>query len=91
MVGNEDPGTPSSGRLLLRGLGDEEPRALMTMRVSRDSGRTWEREAVVREGDPVAILYDPGRYPPCECARCAGQRPVSARSLRPAVVHPGAA
>jgi len=91
MVGNEDPGTPPSRRLPLRGPGDEEPRARMTLRVSRDSGRTWEREAVVREGDPVVILYNPGRYPPCECALCADQRPVSARSLRPGAVHPGAA
>ncbi|MFE5534312.1 hypothetical protein [Streptomyces sp. NPDC056492] len=76
---------------VIRGLGDEEPRVLMTLRVSRDSGQTWEQESAVREGDPVAILSDPGRYPLCECARCAGPQAVSARALRPAVVEPGAA
>lgn len=91
MVENGDVAAPSSGSPLVRGFGGEESRSLMTMRVSRDNGRTWDQETVVREGDPVVLLYDPGRYPPCECARCAGRRTVSARSLRPALAQPGAA
>jgi hypothetical protein len=62
-----------------------EPRALMTLRVSRDSGRTWSPETVVREGDPVVILDNPVRFPDCECTRCRGGRTHPARSLRPAV------
>lgn len=69
---------------MIRGSGDREPRVLLTVRVSRDSGRTWERTSEVREGDSVVVLSDPGRYPPCECPRCVGRRSVSARSLRPA-------
>jgi hypothetical protein len=74
---------------VMRGLGDGVPRVLMTVRVSRDSGRTWEQESEVREGDPVAILSDPGRYPLCECLRCVGQRSVSARSLASGVLGSG--
>lgn len=91
MVENGDLAAPSSGSPLVRGFGGEESRSLMTMRVSTDNGRTWGQEAVVREGDPVVLLYDPGRYPPCECERCEGRRTVSARSLRPALAQPGAA
>lgn len=91
MATPNDVGKRGLGRVAQTlGVGTER-RGLMTMRVSRDSGRSWERETVVREGDPVALLYDPGRYPPCECAQCAGWRTHSARSLRPAVVRPGAA
>lgn len=43
MVGNEDPGTSTSGWLLLRGLGDEGPRALMTMRLT-----AWAHWRMVR-------------------------------------------
>lgn len=60
-----------------------ESRVLMTVRVSRDAGRTWEQESVVREGDPVVVLASPERFPPCDCTRCLGHRTVRARSLRP--------
>jgi hypothetical protein len=76
---------------VIRGVSDDAPRVLMTLRVSRDSGRTWDQESAVREGDPVAILSNPIRYPLCECVRCAGRPTVSARALGPAVVEPGAA
>ncbi len=62
-----------------------EPRALMTLRVSRDSGRTWSPATVVREGDPVVILENPVRYPDCLCARCLAERTCPARAMRPAV------
>ncbi|MBT2482866.1 hypothetical protein [Streptomyces sp. ISL-94] len=67
----------------MRGLGGDEPRVLMTVRVSRDSGQTWGQESAVREGDAVVVLSSPERFPPCACARCVGQRTVLARSLRP--------
>lgn len=67
-----------------------EPRILMSLRVSRDSGRSWSRTTQVREGDPFVILSDPGRYPPCECPLCVGPS-VSARVLRPPVAEPGTA
>ncbi|MBD0709338.1 hypothetical protein BU197_13405 [Streptomyces sp. CBMA291] len=62
----------------------------MSLRVSRDSGRTWMRSTRVLEGEPFDILSDPGRYPPCECPRCGGPS-SSARTLRPASITPGAA
>lgn len=68
-----------------------EPRLLMTLRVSRDAGRTWSQTTRVQSGDPYVILSDPGRYPPCECPRCLGSSPVSARAQRPAETEPGAA
>lgn len=60
-----------------------EPRLLMTLRVSRDSGRTWTRTTNVQAGDSYVILSDPGRYPPCECPRCGFQLgSARAQSLR---------
>lgn len=42
----------------------------MTLKVSRDSGRTWGPVTVVQvEADgpiPVAV----GKFPPCTCSRC---------------------
>ncbi|MFF9397259.1 MULTISPECIES: hypothetical protein [unclassified Streptomyces] len=63
-------------------------RVLMTLRVSRDSGRTWQQSTRVQEGDPFVILSNPGRYPPCGCARCTGHDSLSASSLRPADIEP---
>lgn len=85
-------GTPDSERTAFGANHDlgAEPRVLMSLRVSRDSGRTWARSTRVLEGEPFDILANPGRYPPCECPRCVGPS-VSARSLRPVVVEPGAA
>lgn len=62
---------------------DTEQRVLMSLRVSRDSGKTWEQSSVVREGEPVLLLDEPLRYPPCECARCVARKTLSARSLSP--------
>jgi hypothetical protein len=43
---------------------------LMTMRVSRDSGRTWSR---MKTYSPKGILVPlmSSIWPPCECPRCA--------------------
>ncbi|GAA2603579.1 hypothetical protein GCM10009863_16440 [Streptomyces axinellae] len=44
----------------------------MTLRVSRDSGRTWSRRLVVREDadKPPRPVSRPLEYPPCACPRC---------------------
>lgn len=41
----------------------------MTLRVSRDSGRTWGPITLVQAPDTRA-LHDLGGYPPCGCAQC---------------------
>ncbi|GAA2616651.1 hypothetical protein GCM10009863_33020 [Streptomyces axinellae] len=48
----------------------------MTIRVSRDSGRTWSRKRTVREGEETrpAPLSRPMEYPPCACPRCRKER-----------------
>ncbi len=48
-------------------------RPLMTLRVSRDSGRTFGREQryFARDCEPPLLN---GTYPPCECPRCGGKR-----------------
>ncbi|PJF01628.1 hypothetical protein CUT44_02735 [Streptomyces carminius] len=45
----------------------------MTLRVSRDGGRTWGPVTVVRSGGGVPAL-DTMAYPPCACPRCAPDR-----------------
>lgn len=51
-------------------------RPLMTMRISRDSGRTWEPEQAVSASDDLEPLMT-SAWPPCECARCtkSGKHP----------------
>jgi hypothetical protein len=44
-------------------------RPLMTMRVSRDSGRSWEPERSVFGGDYLIPLAT-SEWPPCKCPRC---------------------
>ncbi len=63
---------------------DTGQRVRMTLRVSRDSGRTWGRTIAVREGDPVRFSAGP-QYPMCECRRCADRSAVPVRSLRHAL------
>lgn len=43
----------------------------MTLRVSRDSGRTWGSLTEVRVGDNPVLPDNPGGFPPCACTRCA--------------------
>ncbi len=63
--------------LLVMANGQDDVR--MTLRVSRDSGRTWGPLAEVRVGDDPVLPDDPGRFPPCACRRCAERN--SAESL----------
>ncbi|WP_326809615.1 hypothetical protein OHB04_22915 [Streptomyces sp. NBC_01775] len=46
----------------------------MTLRISRDTGRTWD-ERTVRTTKPPPLGWSM-RYPPCRCPRCreAGER-----------------
>jgi hypothetical protein len=44
-------------------------RPLMTMRVSRDSGQTWEPERAVFTTDDLQPLMT-SQWPPCKCWRC---------------------
>ncbi|GGV85051.1 hypothetical protein GCM10015535_31240 [Streptomyces gelaticus] len=67
---------------------ETEHRVLMTLRVSRDSGRSWSRTTSLREGDPFIILSNPGRFPPCQCPRCCDSSAASHSALRPAVAEP---
>ncbi|MFE7129747.1 exo-alpha-sialidase [Streptomyces sp. NPDC057638] len=65
----------------------EEGRARMTLRVSRDSGRTWGPSTVVRDGDRVVVMDNPLKFPACTCARCCGARrarPARSQLLRAA-------
>lgn len=75
--------TPLEGRPHMMRTSGTEQRPLMTLRISRDSGKTWEQSSIVREGEPVMLMNEPMRYPDCECPRCVGRRTVPARSLAP--------
>ncbi len=57
-----------------QGLGVEQ-RVLMTLRVSRDSGRTWGPVTEVQEGETPAALDNSGSFPPCICPQCTGREP----------------
>lgn len=46
---------------------------LMTMRVSRDSGQTWEPERAVYTTEDLSPLLT-GAWPPCECRMVCGTR-----------------
>jgi hypothetical protein len=54
-----------------------EPRPLMTIRVSRDSGRTYGPPTRVMPGDPVPPMAHM-TWPPCRCPihRDGGGAPV---------------
>lgn len=47
-----------------------EGHTLMTIRVSRDSGRTWGPTTVVSCAEPRDLPAEPLRFPPCRCPRC---------------------
>lgn len=55
---------------------DDAPR--LTLRVSRDGGRTWGPTLVFRPSKLDAPIDSAGRFPPCACPRCRGR----GRSLR---------
>ncbi len=42
----------------------------LTLRVSRDSGKTWGPTTTITEDVPLAPISNPNQYPPCECPRC---------------------
>lgn len=63
----------------MQGPGTEH-RVLMTLRVSRDSGRTWGQVTEVREVDNPVILDNPIDFPPCTCPRCTDHSPHSEAS-----------
>ncbi|WP_405838994.1 hypothetical protein OG528_15095 [Streptomyces platensis] len=65
----------------VQGLGGR-PRVLMTLRVSRDSGRTWGPVTNVREDENPVIADNPGGLPPCACPRCTGREPRVGASSR---------
>lgn len=61
------PGTPvlacqECARRWLKGTG----RTLLTIRVSRDSGKTWEPERTYAPVDGMAALMS-STWPPCQC------------------------
>nr|WP_244189324.1 hypothetical protein [Streptomyces incarnatus] len=42
----------------------------LTLRVSRDGGRTWGPRVTYRPPKNAAPLDLSGRFPPCACPRC---------------------
>jgi len=54
-------------------------RSTMTVRVSRDSGRTWEAQIQYLLGAadlPNPVLWDSvSSYPACRCPRCRPDQP----------------
>ncbi len=58
---------------------DTDTRVVMTLRVSRDSGRTWGPRRDVRAGNDRGVPVGSWMFPPCTCPRCAG------RSIRTAL------
>ncbi|MEV6589401.1 hypothetical protein [Streptomyces acidicola] len=78
---DEAPAREPDGNARTQGLGAEQ-RVLMTLRVSRDSGRTWGQVTEVREGENPVILDNPGGFPPCTCPRCTDHFPRSEAFLR---------
>lgn len=49
---------------------DSDAQVVMTLRVSRDSGRSWGPTTAVRvDGDRV-VPIGTGAFPPCMCQRC---------------------
>lgn len=53
---------------------------MMTLRVSRDSGKTYGPTRVVRSTEPLMPL-ETSVWPPCECARCVSAQ-VTGRQPR---------
>ncbi|TSB31581.1 hypothetical protein FNJ62_03180 [Streptomyces benahoarensis] len=53
-----------------RGAPVAESRSLLTLRVSRDGGRTWSPEKVIRGRENLSPLVSVV-WPPCACPRCS--------------------
>jgi hypothetical protein len=54
---------------------------LMTVRVSRDSGRTWGPTMAVRGSDPAAD-FNALHYPPCQCPQCMPERKAERQAVK---------
>ncbi|AZK95388.1 hypothetical protein B7R87_17145 [Streptomyces tsukubensis] len=59
--------------------GGDRP-VLMTLRVSRDSGRSWGPVTVVHVSEGTEPPLEPMRFPPCCCRLC--QSATEATSAR---------
>lgn len=57
-------------------------RVAMTLRVSRDSGRTWGLRTEVRIGTGPVVPVSLCAFPPCACPRCTGRERNSAEFVR---------
>ncbi|GEB61896.1 hypothetical protein GCM10017674_72800 [Streptomyces gardneri] len=53
----------------------------MTLRVSRDSGRTWGPLIEVRVGNDPVLPDNPVGFPWCACRRCADRNSAGSLSL----------
>ncbi|MFJ8693600.1 exo-alpha-sialidase [Streptomyces roseolilacinus] len=51
----------------------DDGRPLLTLRVSRDGGRTWGERTTVHSRERLTPLHSSVR-PPCACPRCASGR-----------------
>lgn len=59
----------------------KQGRRLMSLRVSRDGGRTWGAEVVVMSSEALPPLQT-GVWPPCQCLRCLPRaRPAPSRPV----------
>lgn len=58
-----------------------EPRVLLRLRVSRDSGQTWGPVTEVREDENLPLLDNPSALPPCACPHCTGRDSGTGASL----------
>lgn len=59
----------------------DRPQAMrpsLTIRISRDSGRTWDQTSVVHAVHPLPVMADPMRFPPCRCPRCTDTKQPAA-------------
>lgn len=53
----------------------------MTLRVSRDSGRTWGSLTEVRVGADPVVPDATGGLPPCACRRCTERNSVGSLGM----------
>ncbi len=62
-------------------------KALMTLRVSRDGGRTWSEtvEITERKAGPPPLS---SQWPPCRCRRCTAENGPEHRTAAPLTAEP---
>ncbi|RZE57693.1 hypothetical protein C0Q98_16430 [Streptomyces albidoflavus] len=58
--------------------GQNEDEVRMTLRISRDSGRTWGPTTRVRMSRARPASVSRERYPPCQCQGCRARQPQAA-------------